>query len=61
MFNMRTIVTFLLRVFFMLGLPLNSQEQEPATEAGDDFDLYGAIGLFEDAEDIEDFEQKEAL
>ena len=35
-----------------------AQEQTPATEAGEDFDLYGAIGLFEESEDYEDFEKK---
>ncbi|MCK5694400.1 MAG: hypothetical protein KAI08_16160 [Bacteroidales bacterium] len=55
---MKTTLILLFGVFFMLGLTLMAQEQEPATEAGDDFDLYGAIGLFEDAEDIEDFEKK---
>lgn len=35
-----------------------AQEQTPATEAGEDFDLYGVIGLFEDAEDLEDFEKR---
>jgi hypothetical protein len=33
-------------------------QQEPATEAGEDFDLYAAIGLFEESEDLEDFEKK---
>jgi cell division septation protein DedD len=35
-----------------------AQEQTPATEAGEDFDLYGVIGLFEESEDFEDFEKK---
>jgi len=48
----------LLFIFLALGLNGALLSQEPATEAGDDFDLYGAIGLFEDAEDIEDHEKK---
>ena len=32
--------------------------QDPATEAGEDFDLYAVMGLFEDAKDLEDFEKK---
>ena len=35
-----------------------AQEQTPATEAGEDFDLYGVIGLFEESEDLADFEKK---
>jgi len=46
----------------ILLLTLNSlllaQEQEPATEAGEDFDLSGVIGIFEESEDLEDFEKK---
>ena len=37
---------------------VNAQEQTPATEAGEDFDLYGVLGLFEEAEDLADFEKK---
>jgi len=37
---------------------LIAQEQEPATEAGEDFDLYGVLGIFEESEDLEDFEKK---
>ena len=37
---------------------VNAQEQQPATEAGEDFDLYGVISLFEEARDLEDFEKK---
>ena len=53
--KMRLIVTQLLlfMVFFV-----HAQEQTPATEAGEDFDLYGVIGLFEDSKDLEDFEKK---
>lgn len=43
--------------FFGLGCAL-AQEQTPATEAGEDFDLYGVLGLFEESEDLEDFEKK---
>ena len=35
-----------------------SQDQTPATEAGEDFDLYRVIDLFEEVEDLEEFEQK---
>jgi len=35
-----------------------AQDQEPATEAGEDFDLYGVLGIFEESEDLEDFEKK---
>jgi hypothetical protein len=44
---------FLFQTCFVFG-----QEQTPATEAGEDFDLYGVIGLFEESEDLEDFEKK---
>ena len=44
---------FLLQACFVLA-----QEQTPATEAGEDFDLYGVIGLFEESEDLADFEKK---
>jgi hypothetical protein len=44
----------LLFVFFIT----NTNAQTPATEAGEDFDLYGAIGLFEESEDLQDFEKK---
>ena len=49
-----------------LGLMMNiaclcviqAQEQTPATEAGEDFDLNAVMTVMEDAEDIEDFEKK---
>lgn len=54
---MKNIIALILLLFLM---PLfgNSQELTPATEAGEDFDLYGVLGLFEEAEDLEDFEKK---
>ena len=39
-------------------VPVLLSAQTPATEAGEDFDLYGAMSLFEEAEDLEDFEKK---
>ena len=44
-------------LLFVFGNTI-AQEQTPATEAGEDFDLYGVIGLFEESEDLEDFEKK---
>lgn len=35
-----------------------AQDQTPATEAGEDFDLYRVVELFEEVEDLEEFEQK---
>ena len=43
---------------FVFSSNLLAQELTPATEAGEDFDLYAAIGLFEEAEDLEDYEKK---
>lgn len=37
---------------------LYGQDQTPATEAGEDFDLYRVVELFEEVEDLEEFEQK---
>ena len=37
---------------------VHAQELTPATEAGEDFDLQGVIGLFENSTDLEDFEKK---
>ncbi len=37
---------------------LNAQDQTPATEAGEDFDLNAVMTVLEDSEDIEDFEKK---
>ncbi len=42
----------------LLFLASATQAQTPATEAGEDFDLYGVISLFEQSEDLEDFEKK---
>lgn len=49
------ITAFLLLIMFNI---VYAQEQTPATEAGEDFDLYGVIGIFEESEDLEDFEKK---
>jgi len=35
-----------------------AQDQTPATEAGEDFDLYRVVELFEEVEDLEEFEEK---
>lgn len=48
-------ITLILGLFV---LNLRAQELTPATEAGEDFDLYGVVGLFEESEDLEDFEKK---
>ncbi len=37
---------------------LNAQDQTPATEAGDDFDLNAVMTVLEESEDIQDFEKK---
>ena len=37
---------------------LNAQEQIPATEAGEDFDLNAVMQVLENAEDLADFEKK---
>lgn len=47
-------LTLLLAVSFIA----KAQDQTPATEAGEDFDLYRVIELFEEVEDLEEFEQK---
>lgn len=52
----RTIITT--QLLLLMLCYVYAQEQTPATEAGEDFDLYGVIGLFEDSEDLEDFEKK---
>ena len=46
------------QVIALMICSATAQEQTPATEAGEDFDLYGVIGLFEESEDFEDFEKK---
>ncbi len=53
---------FLLLVFCLLpGICLCAQADEaeitPATEAGEDLDLYGVLELFQEAEDLESFEK----
>ena len=51
--------TIIATLFFLfINCFVYAQEQTLATEAGEDFDLYGVIGLFEDAEDLEDFEKR---
>jgi hypothetical protein len=52
----KTIITTQLLLFLLCFV--YAQEQTPATEAGEDFDLYGVIGLFEESEDLADFEKK---
>ncbi len=51
-----------IKIVSIVGIFLTSilfaQAQDPATEAGEDFDLYAAISLFENAEDLEDYEKK---
>ena len=37
--------------------PMMAQAVEPATETGEDLDLYAVIDLFKESESIEDFEQ----
>ena len=37
---------------------IQAQEQTPATEAGEDFDLNAVMTVLEDAEDLQDFEKK---
>ena len=37
---------------------IHAQEMEPATEAGEDFDLNAVMTVLEDAEDLQDFEKK---
>ena len=44
-------------VLFAMMFQLQAQEMEPATEAGEDFDLYAALSLFQNAEDLEDYEK----
>ena len=53
---MKIRVVFTLLALLIMALPM--QAQTPATEAGEDFDLQAAIGLFENAEDLEDLEKK---
>ncbi len=48
----------LVMVFAFVALIMQTKAQTPATEAGEDFDLFAAMDLFEDSEDLEDFEKK---
>ena len=48
----------ILVLLLLVNTLLIAQEQEPATEAGEDFDLSGVLGIFEESEDLEDFEKK---
>lgn len=52
----KTIITT--QILLLMLCYVYAQEHTPATEAGEDFDLYGVIGLFEESEDLEDFEKK---
>lgn len=47
-----------LSLFLATAIIAKAQDQTPATEAGEDFDLYRVIELFEEVEDLEEFEQK---
>jgi hypothetical protein len=49
---------FLFLIIAVFAMMITCRAQETATEAGEDFDLYAAISLFENAEDLEDFEKK---
>ncbi len=52
------IIKLSITLFLVSSIFLYAQEQTPATEAGEDFDLEAVVGLFEDAEDLEDFEKR---
>ena len=58
--NMNTMKKILMTVQFiaLMICSATAQEQTPATEAGEDFDLYRVTELFEEVEDLEEFEQK---
>ena len=58
LFSFRSILILLIAVPACLGSLAAQEELTPATEAGEDFDLYGAISLFEQSEDLADFEKK---
>ena len=45
-------------VALALAVPLMAQNSEPATEAAEDLDLYGVAELLQQAESLEDFENK---
>jgi len=50
--------SIILILLLFVSFSIYAQEQEPTTEAGEDFDLYRVIELFEEVEDLEEFEQK---
>lgn len=52
----KSISTIYLLLFALLVI--NAQEQTPATEAGEDFDLNAVMEVLENAEDLADFEKK---
>lgn len=54
---MKKVILIVSLFFFAIG-SLYSQEQEPATEAGEDFDLNAVMEVLENAEDLGDFEKK---
>jgi len=54
---MRNVVITIYLFLFALCV-INAQEQTPATEAGEDFDLNAVIELMEKAEDLADLEKK---
>jgi len=51
-------LSLLIHLILLVIFTANAQEQTPATEAGEDFDLEGVIAIFEESEDLEDFEKK---
>lgn len=55
--TMKRLLMTALIMFFAI-YTIVAQDETPATEAGEDFDLEAVVGLFEEAEDLEDFEKK---
>ncbi len=51
-------LSLLIHLILFVIFTVSAQEQTPATEAGEDFDLEGVVAIFEEAEDLEDFEKR---
>lgn len=51
-------VTLLISLFLIAIFTTVAQEQTPATEAGEDFDLNAVMSIMENAEDLADLEKK---
>ena len=45
-------ITLIISLLFFALFTAIAQEQTPATEAGEDFDLDGVIAIFKDSEDL---------